>query len=82
MKKSDPIVMACMLLAACGKATPADTVNSLVAHPDHLREVEKQCADDYAKMGSAECNNASEARHRLFMGNGPQYTPPKDQPKF
>jgi len=82
MKKSAPVVMACMLLVACGKAAPADTVESLVAHPDHLREVEKQCADDYAKMGAAECNAASEARHRLFMGNGPQYTPPKEPPKF
>lgn len=80
MKKS--ILMACMLLVACGKAAPADTVESLVAHPDHLREVERQCADDYAKMGAAECNVASEARHRLFMGNGPQYTPPKEPPKF
>lgn len=82
MKKSASVVMACMLLVACGKAAPADTVESLVAHPDHLREVEKQCADDYAKMGAAECNAASEARHRLFMGNGPQYTPPKESPKF
>lgn len=82
MKKSLPVVMACMLLVACGNAPPADTVESLVAHPDHLREVEKQCADDYAKMGAAECNAASEARHRLFMGNGPQYTPPKEPPKF
>jgi len=82
MKKFAPVVMVCMLLVACGKATPADTVESLVAHPDHLREVEKQCADDYAKMGTAECSAASEARHRLFMGNGPQYTPPKEPPKF
>lgn len=82
MKIPAPVVMACVLLVACGKAAPADTVESLVAHPDHLREVEKQCADDYAKMGAAECNAASEARHRLFMGNGAQYTPPKEPPKF
>lgn len=82
MKKSASVVMTCLLLVACGKAAPTDTVESLVAHPDHLREVEKQCADDYAKMGAVECNTAAEARRRLFIGNGPQYTPPKEPPKF
>ncbi len=71
-----------LLLVACGNTAPTDTVESLVAHPDRLREIEQQCADDYAKMGAAECNAASEARHRLFIGNGPQYTPPKEAPKF
>ena len=50
---------------------------------DRLREVEQQCANDYAKMGATECNAASEARHRLFMGNGkPAYTPSKETPRF
>lgn len=70
------------LLAGCGPSQSKDTVGSLIAHPDHLREVEKQCADDHAEMGTTECNAASEARHRLFIGNGPLYTPPKDPPKF
>jgi hypothetical protein len=71
-----------LVLSACGRSTPTDTVESLVAHPDHLREVERQCATGDAKMSVAECNAASEARHRLFMGSGPQYTPSKDAPKF
>jgi hypothetical protein len=74
-------VVAC-LLAVCGKSAPADTVDSLVAHPDRLREIERRCADDYAKMGAAECNAAADARRRLFFGKGPQYTPPKEPPKF
>lgn len=69
-------------LAACGKSEPTDTVGSLVAHPSRLREVEKACSDDYAKMGVVECNAASEARHRLFVGNGPKYSRPKEVPKF
>lgn len=81
MKKT-LLLMGMVLLAGCGPSQPKDTVESLVAHPDRLREVEQQCANDYAKMGAAECNAASEARHRLFMGNGPQYTPPKELPKF
>ena len=76
------VVLMTAMLAACSRAAPTDTVDSLVAHPDRLREVEQQCANDYAKLGAAECNVASEARHRLFMGNGPQYTPSKKVPKF
>lgn len=53
-----------------------------MAHPDHLHEVERQCANHDAQVLAAECEAASEARHRLFYGNGPQYTPPKTQPKF
>ena len=81
MNKIGVVLMAAML-AACSRAAPTDTVDSLVAHPDRLRAVEQQCANDYAKMGATECNAASEARHRLFMGNGPQYIPPKKAPKF
>jgi hypothetical protein len=61
---------------------PVDTVDSLAAHPDRLREVERTCKDDYTKMGAEECNAAAEAQRRLFIGNGPQYTPPKESPKF
>ena len=83
MKKMLLLTMGAVLLAGCGPSQPKDTVESLVAHPDRLREVEQQCNDDYAKMGAAECNAASEARHRLFIGNGkPKYTPPKVPPKF
>ena len=74
-----PMVLA---LAACSQAAPTDTVDALVAHPDRLRKVEQQCASDFAKTGAAECHAASEARHRLFMGKGPQYTPPKAPPSF
>lgn len=81
MNKIGVVLMTAMLVA-CSRAAPIDTVDSLVAHPTRLREVEQQCANGYAKMGLAECDAASEARHRLFMGNGPQYTPPKNAPKF
>lgn len=76
------LLLLAVTLAACSKSGPTDTVESLAAHPDRLREVEQQCANSDAKMPAAECNAASEARHRLFMGNGGQYTPPKTAPKF
>jgi len=76
------LLLFAVTLTACGKTDPTDTVDSLVAHPERLREVEQQCANNDAKMSASECNTASEARHRLFMGNGAQYTPPKDPPKL
>ncbi|MHB1701953.1 MAG: EexN family lipoprotein [Acidobacteriaceae bacterium] len=65
-----------LVLAACGKAAPTDTVDSLVAHPDRLKEVQRLCQEDHAKMGDATCNAASEAFRRRFMGDGKgKYTP-------
>jgi hypothetical protein len=40
------MVLMTVMLAACNKAAPSYTANSLVAHPDQLREVEQQCASD------------------------------------
>jgi len=76
------LLLFALALTACGKAAPTDTVDSLVAHPDRLHEVERQCANHDAQVPAAECEAASEARHRLFYGKGPQYTPPKNPPKF
>lgn len=71
-----------LVLSACNKAAPTDTMDSLVAHPDHLHEVEQQCVRQDPHILAAECEAASEARRRLFIGKGPQYTPPKSPPKF
>lgn len=76
------LLFVAMALVACSNATPTDTVESLVAHPDHLHEIERQCANNDARVSAAECELASEARRKLFMGNGPRYTPPKNPPKF
>ncbi len=34
------------LLAACGKSEPTETVDSLAANPEHLRELRQQCKTD------------------------------------
>ncbi|WP_222938786.1 EexN family lipoprotein [Pseudomonas veronii] len=75
-------LMIALALVACGKSRSVDTVESLVAQPNHLREVERQCESDDTRSSLAECNAAFEARRRLFLGNGPQYTPSKNSPKF
>ena len=70
------ITAACaLLLAACGKHEPAESVESLLANPDRLKEVRTQCKADHDKVGDAQCNRAAEATRRRFMGSGTPYTP-------
>lgn len=57
-------------------ASAADTVKSLAADPQRLREVEKACQGNWAGTGETLCTMASKARRRLFMGSGKTpYTP-------
>ncbi|MGE0343164.1 MAG: EexN family lipoprotein [Porticoccaceae bacterium] len=58
------------LIAACSKSAPADTVESLVANPERLKELRTQCKADHAKVGDAVCGAVSEATRRRFMGDG------------
>ena len=64
-----------LLLAACGKPEPTESVESLMANPGRLREVRAQCKTDHDKVGDALCNMAAEATRRRFMGSGTPYTP-------
>lgn len=57
-----------LILVGCQPSAPADTVESLAADPERLKEVQRQCRLDYAKAGDALCNAASEAYRRRFMG--------------
>ena len=69
-------VAACtLLLSACGKPTPTESVESLMANPERLKDVRAQCKADHAKVGDALCSMASEATRRRFMGSGIPYTP-------
>ena len=76
-------VVACtLLLAACSKPEHSESVESLMANPDRLKEVRAQCNADHAKVGDALCNMAAEATRRRFMGSGTPYTPaPPSTPK-
>ena len=80
MKKTGMLLLA-LALTACGKPTPMDTVESLVTNPERLKEVERLCREDHAKMGDALCNAASEARRRRFMGDGKSKYTPQPAPK-
>ena len=74
-------VTACtLLLAACGKPAPTESVESLMANPEQLKDIRAQCKADHAKVGDALCNMAAEATRRRFMGSGTPYTPTPASP--
>ena len=91
MRKIIPLLLAATLVA-CGKSEPAktnttsgpsETVESLAANPERLKELRLQCKTDRAKLGDELCNRVAEATNRRFLGDGKTpYTPPKEQPKF
>ena len=60
-----------LLLAACGKQQPIESVESLVANPDRLKELRAQCKADHVKVGDAQCNAVAEATRQRFMRPAP-----------
>lgn len=73
--------VAALLLFACGKPAPIESVESLVANPERLKELRAQCKADHAKVGDAQCNAVTEAtRKRFFGSDGPKYTPSPSSP--
>jgi hypothetical protein len=77
------LLMLALVLTSCGKSAPTETVESLVANPERLKELRQQCKTDRAKLGDELCNRVAEATNRRFFGDGKTpYTPPNDQPKF
>ena len=68
-----------LILAACGKPEPTiESVESLVANPDRLRELRAACKADHAKVGDAQCNAVAEATRQRFMRAAP--SPYADDP--
>lgn len=76
-----------LMLAACGKPAPIESVESLVANPERLKELRAACKADHAKVGDAQCNAVAEATRRRFMrptpspyANDPVKPPPPPAP--
>lgn len=60
-----------LALAACEKKpAPIESVESLVANPQRLKELREACKADHAKVGDAQCNAVAEATRRRFLGSG------------
>lgn len=79
-------LMSCVaLLSACDapERLSPDTVESLMADLDHLKELREQCRLDRAKVGDDLCNKVARASRERFFGNARvPYTPLEQQPKF
>jgi uncharacterized lipoprotein YmbA len=71
------------VLTACGRPEPSETVESLAANPERLKELRQRCKLDRAKLGDALCNRVAEATRKRFYGDGKvPYTPSKEPRKF
>ena len=69
------ILITALLVVACDKSPSIETVESLVANPERLRELRAQCKADHAKVGDAQCNAVAEATRQRFMGGGTAHIP-------
>jgi len=73
--------VAAMLLVACSKSAPFESVESLAANPERLKELRAQCKADHAKVGDDQCNAVAEATRRRFFGSGgPKHTQQAEAP--
>lgn len=65
------LVLFALALVACGqKPASIESVESLVANPQRLKELREACKADHATAGDAQCNAVSEATRRRFLGSG------------
>ena len=63
-----------LVLTGCGKSEPSapviESVESLVANPERLKNLRAQCKADHARMGDAQCHAVAEATRQRFMSGG------------
>lgn len=62
------------------ESTPTDTVESLAANPERLKELRKQRKSNRAKLGGTLCNAVAEATRRRFLGVGKVPSPIRRHP--
>lgn len=72
MNKVLPLLMTAAALAACSQSQPSETVDYLVAHPDRIKELQRQCKEERAKVGDELCLRVAEAAKRRFFGDRPE----------
>lgn len=70
-----PLLLIALLLSACEKPMPFESAEALLAKPERLKELGRQCKEDWDKLGNAQCNAVTEAERERFMGKGTPYTP-------
>ncbi|NYT83859.1 EexN family lipoprotein [Alcaligenaceae bacterium] len=84
MKKIILLLFTAMLVA-CDPSEPitTETIESLAADPQRLKELRQQCKLDHAKLSDELCNRVAQATRKRFYGDdNVPYTPPENPPKF
>ncbi|HDS1564445.1 MULTISPECIES: EexN family lipoprotein [Gammaproteobacteria] len=66
------LMMLTVALTACGPSQPSETVDFLATHPERIKEIQRQCKEDRAKVGDELCVRAAEAAKRRFFGDRPE----------
>lgn len=66
------LLMMAATMTACGPAQPFETVDALMANPERIKEIQRQCKEDRAKVGDELCVRAAEAAKRRFFGDRPE----------
>ncbi len=66
------LLMLAAILTACSPSQPSETVAYLAAHPDRLKEVQRLCKEDRAKVDEELCRRAAAAANRRFFGDWPE----------
>jgi len=59
-------------LVACGPGKPTETVDELAANPARIKEIQRLCKEDRAKVGDELCLRAATAAERRFFGDRPE----------
>lgn len=59
-------------LTACGPSPSPETVDALAANPARIKEIQRLCKEDRAKVGDELCLRAAEAAKRRFFGDRPE----------
>ena len=68
--KSVLMIFIALAISGCSPSGPTDTVDSLVANPERLKDLREKCRLDRAKLGDELCNMVADATRKRFMGNG------------
>lgn len=66
------LLITAAMVTACGPAKPRDTVDSLVANPERIKEIQRLCKEERSKVGDEICLLAAEAAKRRFFGDRPE----------
>jgi uncharacterized lipoprotein YmbA len=70
------LLIAVAVLVACGQSEPTDTLDSLVANPERIKEIQRLCKEERAKVSDEICVRAAEAAKRRFFGDRPEQKSP------